>query len=263
VVVQAIRRRRRPQYSLARFLAMIVVAGAGVLSGAHWWQSAQLFEKAKAEYQAALARFKDADDSEKPAHKVTLTTPFYIGKFEVTQEQYQQVMGANPSQFKGRGLPVETVSWDDAQDFIKKVSQSTGQTTRLPTEAEWEYACRAGTKTDYCSGDTEADLDRVGWYGGNSKISTHPVGGKAPNAWGAYDMHGNVWEWCQDRWNEAYKPEPAVDPQGPPEGEVRVLRGGSWNLDPGYCRSALHLGIAPDDRGTGTGCRVVVVPRTP
>jgi formylglycine-generating enzyme required for sulfatase activity len=256
VVVTAIRQRRRPQYSLARFLVMVIAASVAVLSSAHWWQSAQALEKANAEYQAALGRFKDAYDWEKPAHKVTITTPFYIGKYEVTQEQYQQVMGANPSNFKGKSNPVETVSWDDAQEFIKKASQGTGQSLRLPTEAEWEHACRAGTNTIYCSGDTEADLDRAGWFYGNSKNTTHPTGGKVPNVWGVYDMHGNVWEWCQD-WYEMYKPAPTVDPQGPLEGASRVLRGGSWGHVPEGCRSARRSWNAPGDRGNGLGFRVV------
>jgi formylglycine-generating enzyme required for sulfatase activity len=264
VVVKAIRQRRRPQYSLARFLVMVIAASVAVLSGAHWWQSAQALKKANAEYQAALARFKDANDWEKPAHKVTITTPFYIGKCEITQEQYQQVMGTNPSNFKGKSSPVETVSWDDAQEFCKKASEKTGQIVRLPFEAEWEHACRAGTKTAYYTGDNESDLDRAGWFYGNSKNTTHPAGGKVPNVWGVYDMHGNVWEWCQDWWSEAYKAEAQVDPQGPPEGQYRVLRGGSWGDDPGRCRTAIRLGDDPGHRIIIIGFRLVaVVPRTP
>ena len=265
VVVRAIRRRRRPQYSLARFLAMIVAAGAGVLSGAHWFQSEWMLQKARADQTVAAIRSVDSTECEKPAHKVTITTPFYIGKYEVMQEQYQQVMGANPSQIKGRALPVETVSWDDAQDFIKKASQSTGQPLRLTTEAEWEYACRAGTKTAYYTGDEEEDLDRAGWCDKNSNSTTHPVGGKVANAWGVYDMHGNVWEWCQDWYFEAYKPEPTVDPQGPAHGYLRVFRGGSRFNSPRDCRSACRDELLPDLRGIDGGFRVVVsvAPRTP
>jgi len=222
-----------------------------------------------------MARYKDAVDYEKPAHEVTITKPFYMAKLETTQEQYMQVMGTNPSNFKGVNLPVEQVSWGDAQEFCKKVSEKTGHTVRLPTEAECEFACRAGTTTTYYSGDKVADLARVAWYGANIGASigglwprlglgsTHPVGQKEPNAWGLYDMHGNVWEWCAD-WQEQYKPEAGVDPQGPPEGQGRVLRGGSWNYDAGNCRAANRNGSNPDYRGDFIGFRVVVLaPRTP
>jgi formylglycine-generating enzyme required for sulfatase activity len=172
-------------------------------------------------------------------------------------------MGWNPSFVKGKNNPVEKVSWDDAQEFCMKVSQSTAQPLHLPTEAEWEYACRAGTKTVYYAGDTEADLDRAGWYNGNSKNTTHSVGGTAPNAWGLYDMHGNVWEWCQD-WHEKYRPEAQVDPQGPLQATYCVIRGGSWTCFPRDCRAAFrdwylrHL-------ASDAGFRVVVsvAPRAP
>jgi formylglycine-generating enzyme required for sulfatase activity len=263
VVIRAVRQRRRPQYSLARFVAMIVAAGVGVLGGTHWWHSARAFSEAKAEYQGALGRFKDSYDWEKPAHEVTLTKPYYLGKFEVTQGQYQQVMGVNPSDFKGQNLPVENVSWDDAQEFCKKASGKTGHAIRLPTDAEWEHACRAGTKTTYYTGDAEADLDRSGWYDKNSGNTTHPVGQKTPNAWGVYDMHGNVWEWCQDFY-EPYKAEAAADPQGPAQGQYRVLRGGSWFFNPRFCRSAIRFRFVPDLRDFNLGFRVVgSSPRTP
>jgi formylglycine-generating enzyme required for sulfatase activity len=127
---------------------------------------------------------------------------------------------------------------------------------RVPTEAEWEHACRAGTRTTYYTGDLDADLDRAGWYGANSGGKTHPVGEKAQNAWGVHDMHGNVWEWCAD-WYEDYGAESATDPQGPTEGQGRVLRGGSWGYDPGLCRSARRNGINPDNRNNFIGFRVV------
>jgi len=263
VVIRAIRQRRRPQYSLARLLAMTLAAGVGLLGGLHWHFSAKGFAEAQAEYQGALARYNEADDDEKPAHEVTLTKPFYMGKFEVTQEQYQQVMGTNPSAFKGRDLPVEQVSWDEAQEFCKKAGEKTGLAVRLPTEAEWEHACWAGTKTTYYTGDAEADLDRAAWWDKNSGNTTHPVGQKVPNAWGVYDMHGNVWEWCGD-WYETYKAKEAVDPQGPAQGQYRVLRGGSWGFSPRYCRSAYRRRSNPGYRSDYIGFRVVVVaPGTP
>ena len=137
------------------------------------------------------------------AHKVTLTQPFYLGVYEVTQEQYERVMGKNPSNFKGPQNPVEKVSWDDAVEFCRKLSElpeekAAGRIYRLPTEAEWEYACRAGTTTKYSFGDSESELGEYGWFDKNSDRKTHPVGQKQPNKWGLYDMHGNVWEWCSD-----------------------------------------------------------------
>ena len=273
VIIRAVRQRHRPQYSLARFIVMILAASVGLLGGMHWWFSTCTLAQAQAECKAALARYQSSFDEEKPAHQVTLTTPFYMAKYEVTQEQYIQVMGANPSRFKGASLPVEQVSWNDAQEFCKRtagVPPATGaggtpavRTVRLPTEAEWEFACRAGTTTTYYSGDTEADLGRAAWHGANSKATAHPVGQKEPNAWGVCDMHGNLWEWCQN-WYAPYKPEAAVDPQGPPQGESRVLRGGAWRSLYGSCRSASRCGCYPAARFNLLGFRVVVsAPTTP
>jgi formylglycine-generating enzyme required for sulfatase activity len=262
MIVKAIWQRRRPQYSLAAFLVMILFASVGLLGGMHWWHSAQALAQAQAEYKAALARFKNSGENEKPAHEVTLTTPFYMGKYGVTQAQYQYVMGTNPRRVKGVNLPVERVSWDDAQAFTKEVSEKTGLIVRLPTDAEREFACRAGTSTTYYTGDSEADLDKVAWYNANSKNTTHPVGQKLPNAWGLYDMHGNVFEWCAD-WYEPYKPGAVVDPQGPSEGRGRVLRGGCWGYSPDLCRSAHRLGHDPDNLRIFIGFRVVVASGTP
>jgi formylglycine-generating enzyme required for sulfatase activity len=177
---------------------------------------------------------------EKPVHKVTITKPFYIGKCEVTQGEWQAVMGTNPSSFKGEKNPVETVSWNDCQTFIAKLNEKVAQGAfRLPTEAEWEYACRAGSSTAFCYGDDEKQLGDYAWYSGNRSETTHPVGKKKPNAWGLYDMHGNVWEWCQDWYGSGYYSDgPDSDPQGPSSGLTRVLRGGSWSYDPVSCRSA-------------------------
>jgi formylglycine-generating enzyme required for sulfatase activity len=196
-------------------------------------------------------------------HEVTITKPYYLGKYEVTQEQYARVMGKEPSQFKGRGLPVEIVSWDNAQVFCIKASAMTGLGLRLPTEAEWEYACRAGTKTRFYTGDTADDVDKAGWYDKNSNRTTHPVGQKVPNAWGAYDMHGNVCEWCGD-WYEPYKAEAIVDPRGPAQGHERVMRGGSWGGSAWVCGSEYRSSNPPNRCNDNVGFRVVVeVPKKP
>jgi formylglycine-generating enzyme required for sulfatase activity len=197
-------------------------------------------------------RFRD----EGPQHKVKITKPFYMQTTEVTQAQWKAVMGSNPSYFKGDDLPVEQVSWDDAQEFIKKLSTKEGVKYRLPTEAEWEYAYRAGSTTKYCFGDDESKLGEYAWYGENSDSKTHPVGSKKPNAWGLYDMHGNVWEWCQDQYDgDYYRNSPAEDPQGPANGEDRVLRGGRWDGGSRYCRSASRFGSGSSIRGSAFGFR--------
>jgi formylglycine-generating enzyme required for sulfatase activity len=169
--------------------------------------------------------------SEKPARKVTITKPFYLGKFEVTQEQWEAVMGNNPSEFKGPKNPVEQVSWTDCQEFLVKLNaKAGGQGGKfvLPTEAQWEYACRAGSTGEFCFGNKEKQLGEYAWwYDENSGIETHPVGEKKPNAWGLYDMHGNVCEWCQD-WYGTYGAEAVDDPSGPTKGTSRVYRGGGW-----------------------------------
>jgi formylglycine-generating enzyme required for sulfatase activity len=199
-----------------------------------------------------------------PVHRVKITKPFYLGKFEVTQEQYQQVMDKDPSQFKGPDLPVEMVSWNDTQEFCKNASEKTGQTVRLPTEAEWEDACRAGRKTTYNTGDTDADLALAAWYDKNSGSATHPVGRKTPNAWGLYDMHGNVWEWCMDRFGD-YKAEAVTDPPGPAQGADRTTRGGSWFNAAAMCRSVHRFKYSPVGRSSRIGFRVAasVPPKAP
>jgi formylglycine-generating enzyme required for sulfatase activity len=166
---------------------------------------------------------------EGPQHQVTISKPFYMGVTEVTQAQFEAVMGTNPSKFKGPTNPVESVTWDEAVEFCRRLSEKTGKTFRLPTEAEWEYACRAGTKTRFSFGDSESVLGDYAWCTSNSGGKTHPVGQKKPNAWGLYDMHGNVWEWCAD-WFGDYSSGSSTDPQGPGSGGSRVLRGGSWRI---------------------------------
>jgi formylglycine-generating enzyme required for sulfatase activity len=194
---------------------------------------------------------------EKNPHEVTISKPFYMGVTEVTQAQYQAVMGTNTSYFKGATNPVDTVSWNEVADFCKKLSEKTRQAVRLPAEAEWEYACRAGSKTGFCFGDADEGLGDYAWYRANSGDTTHPVGQKKPNAWGLFDMHGNVWELCQDRYG-GYPKGAVTDPQGPASGAYRVLRGGGWNDIPGYCRSATRYNYAPDYRYYIFGFRVVV-----
>ncbi len=199
-----------------------------------------------------------------PQHEVTLSKPFYMGVTEVTQAQYEAVTGTNPSHFKGATNPVETVSWDDAAEFCKKLSERTGRTFRLPTEAEWEYACRAGTKTAFSFGDADKALGDYAWYGANSDGKTHPVGQKKPNPWGLYDMYGNVWEWCSD-WIDEYPQGAVTDPKGPATprpvpksyGTPRILRGGSWDSEPGECRSAARYYSPPAEGWGNYGFRVV------
>ena len=199
------------------------------------------------------------------AHQVILTKPFYLGVYEVTQTQYERVMGTNPSQFKGDDHPVEKVSWEDAVAFCRKLSslpaeQSAGRVYRLPTEAEWEYACRAGAATQYSFGDNTSELDAYGWFDEISGKS-HPVGKKLANPWGLYDMHGNVWEWCQD-WYDDYPNGSVTDPIGPAAGSYRVNRGGSYSCYvAGYCRSGFrNPDPAPDDRDPDLGFRVALSP---
>ena len=205
----------------------------------------------------------DALWRERPVHQVTIAKAFYLGKYEVTQQQWGAVMGNNPSHFKGPQNPVERVSWDDCQEFLAKLNEkvaNTGKKFGLPTEAQWEYACRAGTTTPYSFGDDEALLGEFAWFEGNSNEKTHPVGGKKPNAWGLYDMHGNVWEWCQDWGNEEYyRNSPPEDPTGPTAGPGRIVRGGGWIREPRDCRSAYRHAFEPDDRYHVLGFRLASV----
>jgi formylglycine-generating enzyme required for sulfatase activity len=198
------------------------------------------------------------NNDERPSHQVTISRPFYLGKYEVTQAQWEAVMGSNPSRFTGQpDRPVEQVSWDDVQAFIRKLNEKEGGTMyRLPTEAEWEYAARAGSTTAYSFGDDPGQLGEYAWYTDNSGGQTHPVGQRQPNAWGLYDMHGNVWEWVQD-WYGTYAAEPVTDPQGPSSGSNRVVRGGSWRNGARFCRSAYRFYAHPGDRIVDLGFRLL------
>jgi len=236
-------------------------------------------------------------------HQVTISKDYYLGVTEVTQGQYEKVMGTNPSNFQGNKIegsssnhPVDRVSWEDAVEFCKKLSElpeekGAGRVYRLPTEAEWEYACRAGSKTAYSFGDNSRDLGNYAWFGNNSgskeldsaailkdtpqrymdilvsaRCATHPVDEKKANAWGLYDMHGNVWEWCSD-WYGGYPKGAVSDPVGPIQGSRRVDRGGSWLLEAARCRLAIRFRRLPSVREYDLGFRVALsssgIPESP
>ncbi len=197
---------------------------------------------------------RKADDDERPRMRVRISRGFFLGKYEVTQGQWEAVMWSNPSYFKqcGPDCPVDTVSWNDVQKFIARLNAVVGEERyRLPTEAEWEYAARAGT-----GGDRYGNLDETAWYAANSGRSPHPVGGKAPNAWGLYDMLGNVWEWTQD-WYGNYPGGSLTDPRGPGSGSSRVYRGGSWLLYARFCRASDRLRDSPGSRSLSLGFRLL------
>ncbi len=194
-------------------------------------------------------------------HEVNISKSFYLQTTEVTQGQWKRVMGDNPSKFKdcGDDCPVETVSWDDTRKFIQKLNELDGSVKcRLPTEAEWEYACRAGTSTIFSFGDDEGKLGEFAWYKDNSKKRTHPVAQKEPNPWGLYDMHGNVFEWVEDDWHASYKGTPTDGSAWiyEPRGSSRVMRGGSWDFDARFCQSAARNGVVPGNRDGIIGFRV-------
>jgi len=209
-----------------------------------------------------------------PQTAVTISRGFWMGQYEVTQGEYLAVMGNNPSGFTGDlNRPVETVFWYDATNYCAALTQreraasriATNSVYRLPTEAEWEYACRGWTSTRFSYGDDPGytNLTDYAWYSGNSGGTTHPVGQKLPNPWGLYDMHGNVFEWCQDWWADYYAGGIAVDPQGPSTGLYRVFRGGSWDNSARYCRSAGRSGTGPGYASNYVGFRVVLAPAPP
>jgi len=203
------------------------------------------------------------NDNEKPIHSVTVND-FYIGKYEVTQAQWRDVMGSDPSELNFKGCdqcPVERVSWNDIQDFLKKLNQKTVKKYRLPTEAEWEFASKGGTKSKGFKYSGSDNIDEVAWYDGNSDHKTHPVGTKKPNELGIYDMSGNVWEWCSD-WYDGnyYSSSPSKNPTGAASGTYRVYRGGSWDYDAQYCRLTNRNNNYPTYRYDYVGFRVVFTP---
>ncbi len=202
---------------------------------------------------------EQADENELPQHAVTFKQPFYIGRTPVTQSQWEAVMGANPSEFKGDDHPVETISYEDAAAFLDRLnSVEDNPGYRLPTEAEWEYAARAGSVSTYCFGPQTAELPAYAWFQKNSGRTTHPVGRLAPNAWGLYDVHGNVHEWCADWFDrQYYARSPAENPRGPRKGVARALRGGDWGSEAWYCRCAIRSLSAPTRRSPRVGFRIV------
>jgi formylglycine-generating enzyme required for sulfatase activity len=203
----------------------------------------------------------DASADEKPRHRVKLTKGYYLAADLVTQTQYKELMGANSSGFAGDDLPVEFVSWNDAQEFCRRLSSKEGRAYRLPTEAEWEYACRAGSTTKYQFGDNFAQLPGYAWFDKNAGGATHGVGLKKPNAWGLHDMHGNLWQWCQDWYDPAYyQRSPVADPSNATASKFRVIRGGSWINAASFCRSASRYYLRPSDRDFSVGFRVAAEP---
>ena len=207
---------------------------------------------------ATYEQCSDAYKDECPVHSVTLSG-YYIGKCEVTQELWKAVMGSNPSHFKGAQYPVESVSWNDCQNFIKKLNSLTGRTFRLPTEAEWEYAARGGNQSSHYKYSGSGNIDDVAWYDGNSGYKTHAVGTKTANELGIYDMSGNVYEWCSD-WYGGYSAGAQTNPQGPSSGSFRVLRGGSWYNSARRCRVSNRGFNDPGFSDIGYGLRLVLVP---
>ena len=204
----------------------------------------------------ATSEQQNPEDDEKPTHRVSLSS-FYIGKYEVTQALWKAVMGSNPSNWKGDNLPVENVSWNDCQTFLRKLNAMTGKNFRLPTEAEWEFAARGGNRSRGYQYSGSNVLSDVAWYDDNSGSKTHNVGTKAPNELGIYDMSGNVWEWCQD-WKGSYSSSAQTNPKGPSSGSYRVIRCGGWGSSARFCRVANRSSSSPDDWDCYLGLRLAL-----
>ena len=252
--------------------AIVIIAAVGILATVFWPDPARIkmVSIKPGTFVMGSPESEPGRVDNEIQHTVRIAKAFYMSRTPITQAQWKAVMGNNPSNFKGDDLPVENVSWNDAVEFCQKLSQRDHKKFRLPTEAEWEYACRAGTTTEYNSGNGTAALDKVGWYSGNSTYipvqsfffrttmptgpGTHPVAQKSANAWGLYDMHGNVWQWCSDYFGE-YSGD-AENPTGATQGSFRVLRGGSWRYRPQFCRSAYRSINGAGSRGNIIGFRI-------
>lgn len=207
-----------------------------------------------------IKEIKASSKAEMPSHKVCIEKPFYLGETEVTQKQWQELMDKNPSKFKSQYRPVERVSWDDTQEFIKRLNaKEGGNNYRLPSEAEWEYAARAGSTSLYSFGDSNSSLDEYAWFGDKGYGGdTHEVAQKKANQWGLYDMHGNVWEWVQDWYDpNYYSNSPDKDPTGPSTGQYRVYRGGSWVGNAINLRSSVRFSGLPVSRSNDIGFRLL------
>jgi len=208
---------------------------------------------------------RDGAEDEKPVHQVVLND-FLIGEKEITQGQWYAVMGNNPSYNRERNsdeLPVENVSWEEAMKFCDKLSEKAKRIYTLPTESQWEYACRAGGAGRWCFGDDARELGKYVWYASNSEQKTHPVGTKSSNTFGLYDMHGNVWEWCLDFYDEKFYGSPdamKIDPCNTNRGTFRVIRGGAWSSSPDSCCSSNRHSGKPDEGSGVVGFRVVIIP---
>ncbi len=233
-----------------------------LVEGGTFWMGAQATDSQGQNYDP------DAEDWESPVHQVSLSD-YYIGKYEVTQEQWQAVMESNPSQYKGSRNPVERVRWNDCQKFIEKLNKLTGLNFAFPTEAQWEYVARGGNKSQGYKYSGGNDLYSVGWFGylntngdnkGNSGFETYPVGQKAPNELGIYDMSGNVWEWCQDRY-DFYNSSSQTNPTGPSTGSCRMYRGGGCGYAAKDCRVSVRNILEPAFGGNFLGLRLVVNPK--
>ena len=220
------------------------------VTGGTFWMGAQKRNSSGYNYDA------DAYNDEAPLHSVTLSD-YFMGETEVTQALWVAVMGNNPSNRQGDNLPVEQVSWDDCQEFITKLNTLTGQTFRLPTEAEWEYAARGGSKSQGYKYSGSNIIEDVAWYTGNSSSKTHDVGTKQPNELGLYDMSGNVWEWCQD-WFDDYSSNAQTNPTGASSGSYRVDRGGGWNYAARGCRVSFRDSCTPTYTNYSFGFRLAL-----
>ena len=256
-------------------LAAPVVAVVSIAAAVAWWAGAMKpLAQDKTQEQASVTNGigmefvaipggsytmgSDAPAEEAPPHQV-MVAPFYLGKYEVTQAQWQAVMGYNPSAYPHPQRPVDQVTWLEVQSFIDKLNRAENTSRyRLPSEAEWEYAARAGSSTPWFFGDDAAVLERFAWVNKSGDIGTRPVGRGVPNPWGLYDMYGNVWEWVQDCWHDNYAgapPEAAVWSGG--DCSLRMLRGGGWNSPPAFARSAVRGSYAPYLNDNANGFRLV------